>query len=195
MKHNLLICEEERKIVNYAKALLIKSGLEFKDLPAIPDGAWTLFGPPTRDEIEAFSQEYDLGAGKPPEKAEALDILCELREFGEKIERWICDLNKENIFISPLVHNASILPSWLSSYKGNHINSDEEAAWAVVEKWSRVEEREEDLDRWLDQSAALTKRVGELLGNEAIVIGSREDCLPELRRHRNTDSSMMQHAG
>lgn len=171
-------------IVFTAQALMVISGLEFSAIPDVSDGVWGLFQSPGPTSTAEVRQKYPLAAEHGLDHARTFSIVCELRDLGARLEELRMPHLLEGVLIARLVD-----PGWLASWRvvlqPPLKDEERESAWALVEKWGRVQEREEDLKVWQELVAGVIKRATDMLTGGVDVDEYSEDAMsPTLRRRR-----------
>lgn len=153
----------EPELAYRAGALALKRGLKYSDLPHIPHTGLIHFRPPLNGPDGCLHHEYDLGTGPPLPKDEAIAILADVIDFGLKLEQFTRRLYRERAVIERPLRRVDGAPTWFG------FRTLPPSEWTiemvrVLDKWSRVKEREDELDAWVADAVAWTVCLKEAVG-------------------------------
>lgn len=157
---------------------MVVSGLKFRALADLPMGHWWAFGPPRDAKRAALLQKYSLAAEQGLDHLEAIQLVCEMRHLGVRLNRLRFVLGEESyrlclMNITAWPPQPGALGYWLL-----------EIGPATVAKWKCVAAREEDLKLWQAEAADVIDRATEMLRGRMEDVGRGKHDSTTLRRRR-----------
>lgn len=143
--HDRILAKLEWSIAETAQAIMVVSGLPFSAIPDLPDEDWFLFHPPGPMLTAVLRDEHRVAVEQGLDHGKTLVLVCELRDLGVRLEDETWVRQEERQWMMRLVDTSGWLPSLPIPRVPSVGNTDDEAVWADVEKWSNVQDREEDV--------------------------------------------------
>lgn len=132
------------KLARLTNALLLKTGLELQDLCEVPSAYWVLLEP-AGDDDEVMHRP---GRTDVVDRKEAQDVIRRPVRFVVRIKEW-----ERTLFADIYVLGQPDRQGWdwYSKAGGERDGKSRE----VFEKWARTEEREAEIQAWVEEASVL----------------------------------------
>lgn len=156
-RHGRLVYLTGVKLAHSAISFAVKSSFQPSDLQFIPDGVWMYFHRP----LAGSRGSHHPANGLP--KKEAIETFRAVADFAIRFEEWSGRMFTEMSVLARRVRVVDAAIVWFVFTRVTPWVWTEEQV-RVVQKWSSVREREDELNRWVDEATMWMQRMEEAVG-------------------------------